>query len=347
MVPVHATTVIYVGCAETSEIGVFRLDAASGELTPVETVTVPERRQHGPTTPLAVSPDKKFLYMAIRAAPFIVAAFAIDGASGKLDYIGNGSLADSMAYIATDRSGKFLLSASYGGHKISVNPIGPNGVPLAPQQTLTVPPNAHMIAADPANRFVLATSLGGDVVNFFRFDAASGRLAPGEPALTPVRAKSGPRHFVFHPNGKVVYVLGELDGSLSIFDYDAARGTLSARPQDATSVLPPGFAGKPWAADLHVTPNGQFLYGSERTSSTLAGFKVGPDGALTRIGSFATETQPRGFAIDPTGRYLFAVGQLSHRMTAYAIDPATGQLSALKQYQVGRNPNWIEVVTFD
>ena len=190
---------------------------------------------------------------------------------------------------------------------------------------------------------MLVATLGNDRVNQFTFDAATGRLAPNTPPAVEVKAKAGPRHFVFHPGGKLVYVIGELDGVVYVFDYDAGTGTLTAK--QTASALPPDFQGKPSAADLHITPDGRFLYASERTSSTLAGFRVDPvNGTLTPIGSVATEKQPRGFNIDPSGRYLLAVGQLSHGLSSYAIDPASGKLTKLKDYPMGRNPNWIEIV---
>jgi 6-phosphogluconolactonase len=181
------------------------------------------------------------------------------------------------------------------------------------------------------------------MVNQFTFDAATGTLAPNTPPSVRVQDKAGPRHFVFHPNGKLVYVIGELDGSVYVFDYDSSTGLL--KEKQTVSALPPGFEGKPSAADLHITPDGKFLYGSERTSSTLAGFKVDPvSGTLSPIGSVPTETRPRGFRIDSSGRYLLAVGQLSHRMSSYTIDPDTGKLTKLKEYLMGKNPNWIEIV---
>jgi 6-phosphogluconolactonase len=113
------------------------------------------------------------------------------------------------------------------------------------------------------------------------------------------------------------------------------------------SALPANFQGKPSAADLHITPNGKFLYGSERTSSTLAGFSVDPaTGTLTAIGSVPTEKQPRGFNIDSTGRYLLAVGQLSHALSSYRIDPESGKLTKLREYPMGKNPNWVEILDF-
>jgi 6-phosphogluconolactonase len=244
----------------------------------------------------------------------------------------------------TDRTGRFLLSASYGGNKVTVNPIDPQGIVQPVTQVVATEPNAHAILPDPANRFVLATSLGGDVVHQLRFDASTGTLSPSSPPVQHVKQKAGPRHFVFHPNGQLVYLLGELDGSITVFDYDATTGQLSQR--QTVSALPAGFTGKPWGADIHVTPDGRFVYASERTSSTLAAFAIdAATGTLSPIGSFPTEKQPRGFNIDPSGRHLLAVGQLSNGMSSYAIDQATGALTRLAQYQVGRNPNWIEIVS--
>jgi 6-phosphogluconolactonase len=158
-----------------------------------------------------------------------------------------------------------------------------------------------------------------------------------------VKVKAGPRHFRFSPDERFVYLLCELDASIYVFPYDAASGRLSKETQVASAV-PPGFAGKPWAADIHLTPDGKFLYASERTSSTLAAFRVDANsGALVPIASYPTETQPRGFAIDPSGRTLLAVGQLSNSLTAHAIDPDSGALRALARYPVGKNPNWIEM----
>ena len=130
---------------------------------------------------------------------------------------------------------------------------------------------------------------------------------------------------------------------LYVFDYDAGTGQLKAK--QTVSALPPDFQGKPSAADLHITPDGKFLYGSERTSSTLAGFKVDlVTGTLSPVGSAPTEKQPRGFNIDSSGRYLLAVGQLSHGLSSYKIDAANGKLTKLKDYPMGKNPNWVEIV---
>ena len=341
--PARAATFVYVGNAESNEIYVLQLDRQNGDLTVVEKMPIPGIEKPGISTPIAVSPDRRFLYLGTRGEPKVAAGFAIDPASGKLKHVASGPLADSMAYIATDRTGRFLLGASYPGHKVTVNPIGPPGTVQPPQQVLPNYPNAHSILADAANRHVLVPTLGNDRVNQFTFDAATGKLAPTTSPAAEVKAKAGPRHFVFHPGGKLAYVVGELDGAVYVFDYDAAKGDLTQK--QTVSALPPDFQGKPSAADLHITPDGKFLYASERTSSTLAGFRVdGAKGTLTSIGSVPTEKQPRGFNIDSSGRYLLAVGQLSHGLSSYAIDPASGKLIKLKEYPMGKNPNWVEII---
>jgi len=341
--PARAATFVYVGNAESNEIYALQLDQQSGDLTVVEIVSIPGITKPGASTPMAVSPDRRFLYVGTRGEPKIAAGFAIDPASGKLKHVASGPLSDSMAYIATDRTGRFLLGASYPGHKIIVNPIGPPGTVRPQQQVLPNHPNAHSILADAGNHYVLAPTLGNDLVNQFKFDAATGMLVPNIPPSVRLKEKAGPRHFVFHPNGKLVYVIGQDDGSVYVFDYDTGTGRL--KEKQTVSALPPDFQGKPSTADLHVTPDGKFLYGSERTSNTLTGFKIDPaNGTLSLIESVPTEKQPRGFNIDTSGRYLLAVGQLSHRMSSYKIDANSGQLIKLKEYPMGKNPNWVEIV---
>ena len=339
----RAATFVYVGSSDSQDVTVLELKA-NGDLTPVATTAVPGPAKPGGSLPMAVSPNKKRLYVGLRNEPFTAVTFAIDGKTGKLTLVGPGPLADSMAYVSTDRTGKYLLSASYGGHKVTVNPIGADGVVQAAAQNITTLQNAHAILADPSNKYVLHTSLGGDVVYQQKFDAKTGKLSPNDPPTVSVKAKAGPRHLVFSPNRKFVYLLNELDASIYVFPWDAKTGTLKKETQVA-SALPKDFSGKPWAADIHVTPDGRFLYASERTTSTLAAFRVDAGtGALTAIDTYPTEKQPRGFAIDPSGKFLLAVGQLSNSMTSYAIDKKDGKLTKLKEYPMGKNPNWVEIV---
>ena len=339
----HAASFVYVGNADSQDITVLELKP-DGAMIASETVAVPGPAKPGGSLPLVISPEKDRLYAGLRNEPYSAVAFGIDAKSGRLTFIGAGPLTDSMAYLSIDRTGRFLLGASYGGNKVAIHPIGPNGVLASALQVIATEPNAHCIIFDPTNRYVLHTSLGGDVIYQQKFDAAKGTLSPNDPPTVSVKAKGGPRHLLFSPDRRFVYLLNELDAAIYVFPWNAATGTLKKETQIA-SALPKGFDGKPWAADIHLTPDGKFLYASERTSSTLAAFAVdATTGALAPIDYYPTEKQPRGFAIDPSGRYLLAVGQLSNSLTSYAIDRASGKLTALGQYPTGKNPNWVEIV---
>ena len=334
----HSATFVYVSNADSQEISVLELDRSQGSLKPVDTVAV-----GGAVMPMVVSADKRFLYAALRSQPFRVTSFAIDPASGKLRKLGEAPLADSMANIDLDATGKWLFAASYPGHKITVNSIDKDGLVGPIQQLIPTSPNAHAIHADASNRYVLATSLGGDNVSIWRFDPATGRLTPNDPALTTTAPKAGARHFVWDKAQRYTYLLNELDASLYVYAWDKTKGSLAELQR--TTTLPAGFTGKPWAADLHLSPDGRYLYASERTSSTLSTFRVDPaTGMLQPLGQTPTEKTPRGFAIDSSGRFLISAGQDSHSVSVHPIDTGTGAIGAPKRLAVGKNPNWIEIV---
>lgn len=329
---------VYVSNADSHEISVLALDKHVGTLRLVQTVPT-----GGMAMPLALSPDQKKLYVALRSEPYTAAAFTIDGTTGQLSPLGSAALPDSMAYIATDRSGRWLFAASYGGHRASVSPIGADGKPAAAVQIVSNGKNAHAALPDAANRHVYITSLGTDQVFQWRLDAATGQLTPNDPPALAARAGSGPRHLVFHPNGRHAYLLGELDATVELLEVDAAQGRLSRRQHWPT--LPAGSTVQPWAADLHLTPDGRFLYTSERNSSTLAIWRVDTaTGALSLVGHQETEKQPRGFQIDASGQWLIAAGQVSNSVTLYRIDRDSGRLTPTQRLPVGKGPNWIEIV---
>jgi 6-phosphogluconolactonase len=332
------TTRVYVANADSHDIVVLAPTPDGGALTELQRFAA-----GGPVMPLAASPDRRVLHASLRSEPWTVHSLAIEPQTGRLAEIGRAPLPASMCWISTDRSGRWLLSASYGSSLVAVSPIGADGAVGAAQQVVATEPNAHAVQADPSNRWALASCLGGGVVRVFGFDAASGRLDEHAPRDWPARPGAGPRHFVFHPTLPLVYLLNELDAGVDVLAFDAARGRLAHR--QTVSALPPGFTDpKPWAADLHLTPDGRFLYASERRSSTLAAFAVdGASGRLAPLGSVPTEAQPRGFAVTPDGRCVLAVGQVSGGLSRHAIG-ADGRLATLGRQPVGANPNWVEVV---
>jgi 6-phosphogluconolactonase len=361
--PARAATFVYVSNAEDGDIGTYALqpDGAltAGPRVPAAKVVMP----------MAVSPDKRFLYAGVRSRPYAVHAYAIDPATGALTPLAVSPLAESFPYISLDRTGRWLLGASYGANLISVNAVGADGrVATQPLQVIPVGRNAHAIRVDRSNRFAFVPTLGNDAMFQFTFDAGTGRLASNTPAVAQMKGGTGPRHFVTSADNRFVYVLSELLATVTTFSLDAATGLLaevgSAAGLPADTKLGPGAprgavsapGGPPprntdndvWAADIHLTPNGKFLYVTERTSSTLGAFAVdGATGALTYTGSVATEKQPRGFAIDPTGRFLIAAGEKSDTISVYAIAPSTGALRLLQKYPAGKGANWVEIVGFD
>jgi 6-phosphogluconolactonase len=338
-------TVVYVSDAGNPAIGIFSMNRDSGALTAIDTLAVPGTDKPSPTSiPLAISPDHRFLYAALRSEPYTVVSFAIDPATGRLTHLANAPLPASMAYIITDRSGRFLLSASYPGSLLAVNPINAQGrVQGQTVQIIHTKPKAHCIVVDWTNTHSYATSLGGDIVMEWKFNAASGQLSPNSPATIAIPPGNGPRHLAFHPNHRLLYLITETTARIVAFAIDPESGTL--REIESVDTLPSDFHQQPAAADLHVTADGRFLYGSERKSSTLAGFRIDDaSGKLSPIGHWPTEKTPRGFNIDPRGRFLLAVGLDSNAMTVHKIDQQSGVLSTAHHYPMGKMPNWVEIL---
>lgn len=337
-------TVVYVSNAGSKEIYVLAINRDSGELAMLDKVPVPGTDKPSPSSmPMAVTPDHRFLYAALRSDGFPASSFAIDPASGRLTHIATTPLQDSMAYIVTDRTGRYLLCASYPGNKLTINPIDEKGH-IVKETTQIIPdkPKAHCIIVDPSNKYCYATALGSDTVMEWRFDPATGTLSPNGPGEVHAKAGAGPRHLALHPNRRFLYLITETTDTIGVYAIDPA-GTL--KELQFVDALPADFKDQPAAADLHVTPDGRFLYGSERKTSTLAGYRIDPEkGTLSPIGHFPTEKTPRGFNIDPRGRFLLSVGLDSNAMTVYRIDPQSGRLASLKQYPMGQMPNWIEIV---
>ncbi|MDK4706485.1 lactonase family protein [Rhizobium sp. CNPSo 4062] len=361
-------TFVYVSAAVAGTIDTYRMDGATGTLMPISSVDV------GPMVmPMAVGPDRRHLYAVIREQPYRVLTLAIDPESGKLRQEAVAALPDSMAYISLDPTGGLLFAASYGGSKIAVLLIGRNGLVTAQaQQVIATGRNAHSIVSDRTGKYVFATNLGSDAVQQFTLDAETGILKPNDPTQVETGAGFGPRHIVISPDNKAVYVLTELTGHVIHYALDTNKGTLS-EIESVTSVpelagLSPGIApagpatsGAPaptvasadndkpkvWAADIGITPNGKFLYTTERTTSRIALFRVDAgNGRLTYVTNYPTEQQPRGIRIDPSGRFLVASGEKSDRLSVYAIDHAAGGLGLIGRYPVNAGANWIEIVTF-
>jgi 6-phosphogluconolactonase len=338
-------TFVYVSNAGTKDISVFGMNRNTGELAVVETVPVPGSEKTAPVSlPMALAPNKRFLYAQLRSEPYPVSTFSIDHSSGKLTHLGTAPLVDQMAYINVDKIGKHLLAASYSGAKVAVYPIDARSVVEdKATQVIDTKPKAHCVFLDAGNKHVYVPVLGADYVMQFKFDAGTGMLTPNDPPTVATKPGAGPRHFIIHPNGKWAYVITETTATIGTYSIDKDTGALT----EVAFVDTGDYNQKDSAAasDIHVTPNGKFLYGAVRTTSMLHGYKIDPEkGTLTGIGKWPTEKTPRGFNVDPRGKFLLAVGMDSASLTVHAIDQDSGELKTVKQYSTGQQPNWIEIV---
>ena len=353
-----AATFVYVSNNEDGDIGVYTLQA-DGSLQPGARVPAAGKV----VMPMTVSPDKRFLVAGVRTKPFAAQTYSIDRSTGALKSVGTGPLHESFPYIVLDRSGRFLLGASYGAHLVTVNPVGADGRVGETMQVIPTARNAHAIITDNTNRFVFVPHLGTDQIFQFVFDAKTGRLTANTPPVVQMKAGTGPRHLITSPDNRYVYLLNELTATVTTLALDGKTGLLteassaSALPPD--SKLVPGAPRGPtapkrdrdndiWASDLHLTPSGKFLYAAERTSSSLGAFSVDSStGKLAWLGSTPTEKQPRGFRIDPTGRFMVVAGEKSDTLSTYSIDPSSGALKPIGKYPTGKGSNWVEIVSFD
>jgi 6-phosphogluconolactonase len=336
-------TVVYVSNAGSKEVFVLVMNRATGVLELIEKTPVPGADKTSPASlPMATSPDKHFLYAQLRSDPYPVSTFAIDRTTGRLRHLAVTPLVDQMAYINVDRSGKFLLAASYVGAKLAIYPINAQNIVEAnATQILATRPKAHCVVIDASNKNVYVPVLGGDIVMELKFDPVTGTVLPNGPGEISTKAGAGPRHLTFHPSGKFAYLITETTATIGTYAVDPASGLLLELQYVDTN----DYQEQPAASDIHVTPDGRFIYGAERKTSMLIGYKIDPDkGTLTQIGRFPTEKTPRGFSIDPRGKFLLSAGMDSAGMTVYAIDQTSGELKPIGHYPMGTQPNWIEIV---
>jgi 6-phosphogluconolactonase len=320
-------------------IHAYEFDTKVGKLKPLH-------RTSGVENPffLAVSPDKRFLY-SIHATQFggkeneQVAAYQIVGRTGELKLLNRQSAEGTAAcYLDVDRTGKTLLVANYTSGSVAALPVKPDGSlgekssffqhkgsSVNPQRQKE--PHAHCIVISPDNKYAFAADLGTDQVLCYKLDPATAKLAPNDPPFAQSPAGAGPRHLTFHPGGKRVYVINELLNSVTVFDYDSVPGKLTER--QTISTLPPDFKGTTHCADVKVTPDGQFLFGTNRGHDSIACYRIAEDGTLTLVAIEPSLGKgPQNLAITPDGRWLLCANMPGSSVAVFAIDPKTGRLTS-------------------
>jgi 6-phosphogluconolactonase len=338
---------VYVGLQDEDKIAIFAMDADTGQLT-----RQAEAPAAGGPSVMAISPDRRMLYVGHRTEPAI-SSFRIDRRSAGLTLAGTVSQAHAPTFLAPDRAGKYLLCAYYQGGGVAVFHLGADGaVGAASLDWLATATGAHAIATDPTNRFAFVPHIarlndnvleppknnpGPNVIMQFRFDAQSGRLTPNSPFRVEQAGLLGPRHYCFHPAGDLVYFSNEQGSSVTVYRIDRTTGTLSA--EQTISTLPQGYAERNTCSQIHLTASGRFLYVGNRGHNSIAGFAVAPaSGHLTAIGQVPTEAVPSAFGLDPEGKFVFAAGTASGRLASYRVNGETGVLTPLTTYAVGQRP---------
>lgn len=337
---------VYIGTYTSNGKGkglyIYRLELSGGQLTPykiIENVADPSF--------LTIDKKHRFLYAVNETEEFegqksgAVSAFAIDQKTGDLRFLNKvSSRGGSPCHISISENGKFVLAANYSGGNVIVLPVDDDGKLGSPadlvQHTGSGPnrnrqeaAHAHSITLDRKNNFAVACDLGIDKVMIYAFDEKKGKLEANtlEPFLQ-TKPGSGPRHFAFHPRHKLAFVVNELHSTVSSLNYDEKKGTLSEI--QTLSTLPANYTFSNTCADLHVSPNGEFLYVSNRGHDSIVSYRIDEkEGTLEYLEHVSTGGKtPRNFAIDPTGNFLLAANQNSGNIVVFRIDQKTGKLVA-------------------
>jgi 6-phosphogluconolactonase len=319
--------------------GIYRaeFDPASGQLTsPVLVAETPNPAF------LALHPNGRFLYAANEVADFggqhagSVTAFRIESGTGQLTQLNQQPSGGSgPCHLSVDRTGKCVLVANYGSGSVAALPLGADGRLAGPGMSIQhrgssvnpqrqEGPHAHFIVSDPRNERVLACDLGLDQVLVYRLAPEQAALTPNQPPTAALNPGAGPRHLVFHPGGRFVYVVNEMGSSVTVFEYDRRGGTLNA--VQTVSTLPADFTGQSTCAEIQVHPSGRFVFASNRGHDSIATFKIeGKSGKLVPLGFVSTAGRtPRHFTIDPSGRWLLVENQSSDAVVVFTLDPETG-----------------------
>jgi len=320
-------------------IYLYRLDVAKGTVT--DKGLAAELGDPGWQT---LARGGKFMYTVGSADDHresIVAAFSVDSKTGALTALNQQPThGEGSTHVDVDPAGSCAVTANYSSGDMSVMPIHPDGKISAPTAVIKHTgssidperqqhPYPHSCNFDPTGQWVLTPDLGVDKIYIYRFDPTFRSLSPADPPTVSVKPGSGPRHFSFHPNGKIGYLVTEMGGTVYVYSWDSQLGQL--HQLQSISTLPADFHGYNKSAEVRIHPSGRFLYASNRGPDTLAIFAIDPDkGTLKLLGFQSVGGKgPRDFAIDPTGTFLFAANQDSDTVKVFRINSDTGMLTPL------------------
>ncbi len=327
---------LYVSNGDSDTISGFVIDEATGELTPLADTPL----TGGPGT---IALDSLRLYVAARNDQ-AMAAFSIEP-SGALTPLGSMTVGLDPVYASVDHAHGHLLIADYGADRVRVFAVQGDGTVGAQEDDEATDTNPHCIVTSPTNQLAFVPNTNADKILVYDFDAGSGSLSPASTPQIPTPPGEGPRHMVFHPTLNRFYVVNEHADSVSTYDYDPTTG--AATLAGSLSTLPPNVPGDTnTCADIHISPDGKYVYASNRGHDSIAMFSADAAGDLTFLGTEPTEPTPREMELAVDGKFLYAAGQDSGMLAAYAVDAATGTLTPIAVYPVGQNPLWVTWVRY-
>jgi 6-phosphogluconolactonase len=288
---------------------------------------------------LTVSRDGKLVFAVNEIRNGGISSFLFNSTSGELKFLNRVSSGGaSPCYVAVDDKNKYVFAGNYGSGSFTAVPVKEDGSLGADPQVIQQEgssidkgrqqgPHLHCTVLSPDNRYLLTSNLGTDKVSIYKFDASriSQPLTPAEPAFVAVKPGSGPRHLTFHPNSKFAYLIHEMGAMITVFDYKDGKLV----EKQTITMLSPEFKGRVGAADIHVSPDGKFLYGSNRgEANELVIYSINKNGLLSYVGRQPSlGRSPRNFAIDPSGNFLLVANQDSNEIIFFKRDKKTGLIT--------------------
>lgn len=324
---------------EEGAIHAFRLPLDTGRLQRIHRTSDVEQPFF-----LAVAPGDRFLYAIHVPGPFAgpdhaqVAAYEVVGSTGELRLLNRQSaLGVGACYLDVDATGQALVLANYFSGSVVSFPVRADGslgeaasffqlAGSSVDSERQEGPHTHCTVVSPDNRFVLAADLGLDQILVYRLDSDTGQLTPHEPPFVTTPRGAGPRHVTFHPGGRYVYAVNELQNSITRFDYNSADGSLEERATVTT--LPGDYDGTSYCADVKITPNGRFLYATNRGHDSIAVYEIGSQGEVALVEIVSSEgSGPQNLAITPGGQWLLCANMPGNSVVVFRIDPDTGRLT--------------------
>lgn len=329
-------SLLYIASQDPRNMGIAlaEFDSETGTLSAPRLIAETRDPAH-----FEITRDGKHLYLCNTGTPGGVSAFEVDRKTGALKFLNyKESKGRGPSYVSVDGTGRFVLDANYGGGYVEVFSLAKDGSldartalvehtgsSVHPQRQTK--PYAHWFRTDPSNKFALAADLGTDEIVIYRLDATTGKLTLGDGAKGKVPPGMGPRHIVFHPNGKWLYVIAELGNEVMAFNWDGEKGSISQF--QSVKTLADDFSGQNTAAEIAIHANGKYLYASNRGEDSVVVYaideKTGELSFRQRVSSRGRT--PRFFTFDPSNKWLIVSNQEGASVVVFSVNPRTGELA--------------------